>query len=114
MYRSPCESCLYPIEVFNRTPTLSYETTLSHIKIKHVHGVVDGLDLLNLWRGGRGREGGRERERKREEKRERGGREREEERMRECYTVQAMQRHMLNLTSRKRIHVLFPNIALSQ
>ena len=67
MYRSPGESCLYLIELLNRTPALSYETTLSHIEIEHVHGVVDGLDLLNLWTGervkgeglkGREREGG--------------------------------------------------------
>ena len=73
-YRSPGESCLYLIELLNRTPALSYETTLSNIEIEHVHGVVDGLDLLNLWTGERekGRGGGRERERERGEGEGRG------------------------------------------
>ena len=48
-YRSPGESSLYLIQVLHRTPTLGNETALGHIKVEHVHGVVDGFDLLHLW-----------------------------------------------------------------
>lgn len=43
---------LYLSQFLNWAPALSNETALCDIKIEHVHGVVDGLDLLNLWREG--------------------------------------------------------------
>ena len=47
-YSSPGEGPLYLIKFLHWTPALSNEATLSHIKVEHVHNVVDGLDLLNL------------------------------------------------------------------
>ena len=53
-YSSPTTLCATPkcllnlIQVANWTPTLSNKTFLSHIQVEHVHGVINGLDLLHL------------------------------------------------------------------
>ena len=53
-YSSPTALCATPqcllnlIQVTNWTPALGNKTFLSHIQIEHVHGVINGLDLLNL------------------------------------------------------------------
>ena len=47
-YRSPSQSPLYLIKRIDRAPALGYEAALGHIKVEHVHDVVDGLDLLHL------------------------------------------------------------------
>lgn len=36
--------------VLHRAPALSNETTLGHIQVEHVHGMIDGLHLTNLLR----------------------------------------------------------------
>ena len=46
---SPTPKCLLNfVQVTYWTPALGNETFLSHIQVKHVHGVINGLDLLDL------------------------------------------------------------------
>ena len=47
-YSTPGQCILDLFEVFHGTPALSNEATLGHIKIKHIHSVVDSFDLLHL------------------------------------------------------------------
>ena len=53
-YSSPTLLCATPqcllnlIQVTNWTPTLPNKTFLSHVQVEHVHGVINGLDLLDL------------------------------------------------------------------
>ena len=46
--RATPQCLLNLIQVTNWTPALSNKTFLSHIQVEHVHGVINGLDLLDL------------------------------------------------------------------
>ena len=46
--RATPQCLLNLIQVANWTPALGNKTFLSHIQVKHVHGVINGLDLLDL------------------------------------------------------------------
>ena len=63
-HRSPVERLLDGLEVSDRTPALCHKGLVTHVQVKHIHSVVDGLDFLHLWMGRRsGRVGGGEKER---------------------------------------------------